>query len=243
MHPDPAQRFSGAAEMEQALNKMLDVPVPFWKRATSWAAVLLAAAGITYVTLQWVSPAYEADAGFFRLTEKGTEERLLSGVRIEPGQRLFLDFETNRPSWVYVINADGTGEQNLLFPVPGIELENPVPSGKHTIPGEADDVEQFWNVTSAGGEEFLLVVASTKALDFIERRIPDLNAVVPGQPIPLSGDRIAPELRGIAGMSAAPERRPSSGPLLTDEIVVGVALRSASELEVRLWELALFNPE
>ena len=248
MHPDPERRFASAGEMERALAEVLDlpvpVPVPVWKRAPVLAALLLlAVVAVAYVADKFFTPPFTPEAEFFRITEQETEERLISGVRIWPRDQLFLEFENERPSWVYVINADAAGDQNLLFPSPAIEATNPLPPGTHRFPGVVAGETHYWDVTSAGGEELLLVVASTTALDFLEAQIAELRPVEPGAPRPLTDNGITSKLRGIAGMSPAPDRKREVDTPLRREIVDSVVLRSGDGGGIRLWELTLFNPE
>lgn len=251
MHANPDRRFASAGEMERALNEVLEAPVrsvgkqtPFWKQTPVRAAMLLlAVVAVAYGTYSILNPSYAPEANFYRFTEAGTEERLISGVRIQPGDQLFLRFESERPSWVYVINADATGEQNLLFPAPGLEVTNPLPPGTHAIPGEVAGIEQGWDVTSAGGQELLLVVASTRALDLIEEQIAKMRPVVPYGPLPLPRDGVVSELRGIAGMSAVSEGGRWVESPLVGEIADGVTLRSGKGNGIYVLELLLSNPE
>ncbi len=254
MHPDPDRRFASVGEMERALTEVHDAPgptpeptpepTPLWKRAPMWAAaLLLAVVAVAYVVDKIPASPFTPEAEFYRFTEQATEERLVSGVRIRPGDQLFLEFESEHPSWVYVINADAAGDQNLLFPSPAIEATNPLPPGTHRFPGVVAGETQYWDVTSAGGEELLLVVASTTAIDFIEEQIADLRPVVPGGPLLLPEGGVVSELRGIAGMSPAPNGERQVDSPLRREIVDGVALRSGDGGGIRLWELTLFNPE
>ena len=244
MHPDPKQRFASAGEMERALAENLEVPAkqPVWKQAPVRAAMLLLALVVAafFVHRIFLTVPFDPEATPVRYTPERTEERLISGVRIRPGDQLFLEFESKHRSWIYVINADATGEQNLLFPVPGIETTNPLPPGTHTIPGFLDGLKQYWNVTSAGGEELLLVIASTKPVLFIENQITSLRPVTPGAPLRLTEDA-ASKFRGIAGMSAAPEE-PVEAPVVR-EILGNVSLRSADGGGIRLWEWVFSNPE
>ena len=246
MHPDPKQRFASAGEMERALADSLHVPSPKTLKTWNplWAAVLL----VAIVALAWginhfLPTPLVAEAEFYRFTENGTVERLVSGVRIRPGDQLYLEFENDRPAWVYVINADAMGEQNLLFPVPGVEVTNPLPPGEYKIPGFFNGVEQGWDVTSTGGEDRLLVVASTRALDFIEEKLAGVHSVVPGEPIRITETEVASEIRGIAGMSAIPQDAPSVDSPMLEEIARGISLRSGKGGGIRVWELVLPNPD
>ena len=61
---------------------------------------------------------------------------LRQGARVVPGDRLFLEFESSQPVFVYVVNQDEQGEGYLLFPIPGNSPTNPLPPGQsHRLPG------------------------------------------------------------------------------------------------------------
>ncbi len=53
------------------------------------------------------------------LHRDGQNIRLRQGARVVPGDRLFLEFESSQPVFVYVVNQDEDGESYLLFPIPG----------------------------------------------------------------------------------------------------------------------------
>lgn len=242
---DPDQRYSSAREMEAALRATVQQKASPWLRppAGFWAAlVVLGLLGVAYVATQF-GGGLEAYSRFYRLDPHGSKERLVPGMEIRPGQQLFLEFEADRPVWLYVINTDTAGEQNLLFPVSGLELQNPVPAGSYVIPGFIEGTPNYWNVTSATGEDLVLVVASTAPLESIEEEISSWYAVTPGNPMRLRGGAVVSELRGIAQLSPAPASQDQRAPSLTDEIVEGLTIHSGQARGVRIWEMALSNPE
>lgn len=120
--------------------------------------------------------ALEADASMLRAGE-GAHQVLTDGDRVRPGDRLALEIETSERAHVFVVNEDLRGDVFLLFPIAGLDLGNPLPGGRrHQLPGRLDGVPQHWQVTSTGGRERFLVIASSRALPELEREIAELAA-------------------------------------------------------------------
>jgi serine/threonine protein kinase len=142
---------------------------------------------------------YRIRAAFHRALPSGSTA-LHANARVRPGDRLFLEVEATRAVHVYVVNQDERGESYLLFPLPGQAVRNPLAGGQvHRLPGAVD-----WEVTSAGGREHFLVVASPEPLDALQRVFERLPAPRVGGPAataaPLSNETIG-QLRGIGGLS------------------------------------------
>jgi tRNA A-37 threonylcarbamoyl transferase component Bud32 len=251
MSIDPGRRYHSAGEMERELTAFIGArraPAP--AQRTGRRQMLLAAAAavvlalVTTFVVREVFGSFEPETAFFRFNkEQGTEERLVDGVKVAPGDSLLLEVRLDRRTWLYVLNADAAGEQNLLFPVEGLAFDNPVPKGTHRIPGIVNAEEQYWEITSAGGNETLLVVASRRPVDFIEESIAGLKAVTPGSPIRIADATVGERLRGIGGMAPAPPDEPGSQGGPVEQIRSGVAVRAGEERGMRVWELTLPNPE
>jgi len=122
-------------------------------------------------------------------------------------------------------------------------VSNPLPEGLHKMPGVVEGERQYWDVTSAGRQDLLMVVASVSAVAEIEEKIAGLHPVTPGGPLRITEDDVAGELRGIAGMSPAPKGGDHIDSPLVDEIRGGVSRRSGSGRGVHIWEWILSNPE
>ena len=138
---------------------------------------------------------------------RGAYRRLTPGDRIAPGDRLSLEFHASRPMWVYVLNEDERGESYLLFPQPLFDVANPIqPDSTAVLPGPIGGRENTWTVTSRGGREHFLVVASPEPVPDIETELRKLPAARPGRPVqyavvePGAVDR----LRGVGGVTPVP---------------------------------------
>ena len=139
----------------------------------------------------------------------GSEDGLASGARVYPGDALSLRADLAESTYVYVFNEDDNGDLFALFPLPGLELSNPLEQGRHYLPGLLDDIEQRWIVTSAGGQERFLVVGSPVPLPELEQLLLASDSARPGRPVQ-GTDSDAPfeVLRGVGGIeSAAPTGR------------------------------------
>jgi len=209
---DPQKRFSGMGEFEDALVA--------WRGGTSglvqqsagrsvsrylaWAGVVaLVTLAAVFAWPVLFPSAYRAEVDLYRLGE-GTEERLVAGATTAPGDRLFMEFEGNRDLYVYVLNEDENGEVFVLFPLPGFDLSNPLKKGeRHRLPGELGGGNQkYWQVTSAGGAETFLVLASPSPLTDVEQAMMQMPKALPGRAVVykrLSGEALK-GIRGIGGV-------------------------------------------
>jgi hypothetical protein len=108
---------------------------------------------------------YTVRASLFRLGADGGRGRLESGDRLSLGDELTLEFEASRSVHVYVIDEDEMGNAFALFPLPDLDLRNPLPGGTtHTLPGSRAGKSLSWVVDSPGGTEHLMVLASPERL-------------------------------------------------------------------------------
>jgi hypothetical protein len=190
------------------------------------------------------APAFLAEAAMFREARTGDsgDVRLAAGGQISPGDRLFLEIEGSGPMHVYVINQDEAGEEYLLFPLTGFETTNPLPGGvEHRLPGVLDGIEQSWVVTSAGGTERFLLVASPEPVALIEEQIRSMSSAQPGAPIRMAEGTV-PRLRGVGGVGQAGEvARKSEGNLSElAENLAGEDADGRKKMHVELFELS--NP-
>lgn len=180
---------------------------------------------------------YRIRAVFRRALDAGSEV-LQEGARVRPGDRLFLEVDSTTPVHLYVVNQDERGESYLLFPLPGQSVSNPLPAGKtHRLPRDV-----YWEVTSAGGREHFLIVASPEplgALEAVFARLPAPRAGGPAAAAAALSQEEVGQLRGIGGLSPRKAEGPSA-----DLFRSAVALGVESELVKGPWirQLTLENP-
>ena len=206
--PDPEARFETVGEMEQALATAAEtdraaVPETTRRpRARIWAGLLAVALAAWAILFLWPrgvpSAGYTIDATLLRAAA-GTEEALLPGSRVVPGDRIHLELEASRDLHVYVLAEDDRGEAYLLFPLPGCAVRNPLAGERrHRLPPDQNGRRFSWGVSSAGGTEHLLIVASPEALVDFEA---ELATLPPPQrtealAMPLDPEALA-SLRGV----------------------------------------------
>ncbi len=149
--------------------------------------------------------AISAEAVLWRV-RAGRRVPLADQSAIAPGDRLHLEFTSAEPLHVYVLDEDAAGETFALFPVPGGELSNPVAAGEHRLPGAFDGRSFDWVVTSAGGREEVLIVASRRPVAALEDRVAALAPAESGRQVTYArvGDETIAALRGIGGLAPAP---------------------------------------
>jgi eukaryotic-like serine/threonine-protein kinase len=217
---DPARRFTTAGELERALEKVSTagsdpspvpkktIPPPNKRQFRMWLGILAVAALAVVVffvrTVNTPPPTQMlvADARLMLDLVDGPIA-LEDGASIAPGDHLYLEIEADTPVHIYVANEDETGAVFTLFPVPGLDIENPIPAGHHRLPGTIGGAANDWQVTSAGGAETFLVVAASRPVPEIERRIAEW-AVASADRVVATNPEDGPTLRGVGGLSAAP---------------------------------------
>lgn len=186
--------------------------------------------------------AYDVEAALVRRTG-GRYQRLAPGDRVHPGDQLSLEFHATRPAWVYVLDEDERGESYLLFPQPRFDARNPIANDSTVVlPGRSAGHEQAWTVTSRGGREHFLVIATPAPLTDLDRRLATLPRAEPGRPIRYATvpapalDR----LRGVGGVSDVAPVRPARG-----DVFEQFRTLSSREFGVRgVWvrQITLENP-
>jgi hypothetical protein len=158
-------------------------------------------------------------ADLVRAEEPGTP--LADGATIGPGDRLAMQVELKQPTYLYLINEDEQGESFVLFPLPAVEPQNPLPAGSHQLPGAIAGQPQNWVVTSTGGSEHFLVVASSRPLDVVESFIEGTRKA--------GGDRASARSGESAGYE--PDTRDFTGSDDSWEAVRGVGGLAPSDVE------------
>ncbi len=159
-------------------------------------------------------------------TRAGRPEPLDTGGSVRPGDFLSLEVECPEPFHLYVLNEDQIGNLFVLFPVPRLDLANPLAARQRAVlPGDRDGVAHNWVVTSTGGQESLLVVASRLRLIHLERELARLAVAASNGP----GGRLALVPRpGSAsrGLGGSAFRIPTPALGVSRLAVVAAALQS-----------------
>jgi eukaryotic-like serine/threonine-protein kinase len=228
--PDPRARFGSAREMVETLEAWRpdaarpSRPTPVLAFAVLAALVGLAAfafwrarqaphalpAAVAPPPVVVPTEGYAVEASFLRRDSNGATP-LVTGDRVKPGDRLSLEVRTTRPAWFYVLDEDDRGERFLLFPQPRFDVQNPLPADStFVLPGTVGGKENAWTVTSAGGREHFLLVASPEPVPEIEADLVRLPAAQPGRPIEYAtvGEAAMERLRGVGGVAELPASTP-----------------------------------
>lgn len=188
--------------------------------------------------------AFEVGVSLHRSTPDG-DERLVAGALVRPGDALFLEIRGSSPLYVYAFNADAAGESYVLFPAPGLDTANPLaPGEEHRLPGTAGGLEASWQVTSAGGRERVLVVASRKPIAELEAEIAKLPKPEKGAPVvyPRASETTVARLRGMGGLLTGPVAgRHFKSPGL-GAIEHAIPAGPATMPDPFVWQIELENP-
>lgn len=209
--PRAAQRCASAREFVAALGT--GAPPGRRGRRRAWLVAVPVLAVITIAALAAFNAGrgpgadargtYTVEAALVRHGSVGPEP-VVDGGLVSPGDRLSLRWRASRPLWVYVVNADDRGESYLLFPQPRFAARNPLPADTPVVlPGTMDGGEVAWTVTSAGGRETFLVIASPEPLAEFDGPVAGLAAPEPGRAIEYAAAPPAAleRLRGVGGLS------------------------------------------
>jgi len=172
---DPAARFGNAAEMENTLAGCLTAQPAPRNTHSGWRAlaVALAAAALFAVALAWWAmpqrSAPDVDVALMR-QQGAIGEVVTDGMPVSVGDRLSFRVSASRPVWLYAFAADDRGELQRLFPLAGLDTENPLPAGRDVeIPGLWQGRAMRFEVSSQAEAEDFLLVASLAAVDRLEK--------------------------------------------------------------------------
>jgi serine/threonine protein kinase len=172
-------------------------------------------------------------------------ERLLPGARVRVGDQLTMEIQGSRSMYVYILNEDSEGKVFTLFPLRGVVPTNPLPGGVPlTLPGRLGNRPHTWAVSSAGGTESLIALASVEPLTALEQELTHIPEAQLGQEptytqISAAGVRA---LRGIGRLEAAPDPGGSNGSRLSEAL--GQLSRSVEKRsDLWVWQVQLENPK
>ena len=219
LDPDPRRRHRSAKEWLESMNRSKEVVQPQREepaRRSPRSRVAFAAAaiaGLAVATAAWAmftlkNAPLRFDAQMLRSRDNGAwtkldETAIHSKDAVRIGDRLMLAFDSDRKSYVYVINWDDEGRAYLLFPMRGSELHNPLEAGdEHHLPGTVQGEPFAWEVSSAGGREHFAIVASRDRLAEFERLVGSLESVAVDEHKELSPSAFEGLLRGVGRASS-----------------------------------------
>ena len=186
-------------------------------------------------------PPLTVTAGLFRRAHSKDEPIPRSGGRVAPGDKLWMEIHGNEPMHVYILNEDDAGRLYALFPLTGAVPRNPLDADKaHRLPGQMGDSLIYWTVTSAGGRESIVAVASRMPLSELDSLIALAPHASPGQPVQVSPMALH-SLRGIGGIAKEGTATPETRRRLQDAID-GLTRRANEKGDVWVWETHLENP-
>lgn len=176
---EPARRPASAAAMASALlalNPGTPVQASARPRRLLAAAALVAAAvalAIGLLARSGTGP-WQATVAF---ANADTGAAIVDGSAVTLGDALQLTVRASAPSHVYVINQDADGAVAVLFPLPGLDLANPLPAGRDVVlPGSRDGRVLAWEIASPSDSEEFVVIASPVALPRLQARLLDRPA-------------------------------------------------------------------
>ncbi len=110
----------------------------------------------------------------YRLEAHGSNETEFqnheSGEALTSGDKMRFVVRVNRKAYIYILLLASQGEVSQLFPMPGIQLRNPIPAGEtNTIP-DASSAAVF-TLDEVTGREHIQILASTEPLSDVEQRL------------------------------------------------------------------------
>lgn len=269
LNPSPGERYQSAGEMELELALTLGTLARREvRRRRAWNVAMAGIAGFALIVGGFT--AYERLS--HRLTSPGStnvpgvaappalapltataqlvrrvgvhEEPLEPGSRIAPDDDLSLIIRGTDSMYVYVLNEDAAGEVNGLYPIKGLVPANPMGAGvPHRLPGDLGDQVVYWNVTSSGGNESIVAIASRAPLQDLEDAMKGVPAARRGYPVQFA--KLNPmalrDLRGIGGTKTLP---PPVGEAKRRLDAAIQALKEEGEKtgDVWVWSIELRNP-
>jgi serine/threonine-protein kinase len=226
--PDPADRLPTAGAMEHALARSLEVsteggtpaPVdrPWWKRARARAFAVGGALVLAAVASSLLRPTgnLTAEAAIYAVGGPDGDRPLAPEEVIPLGGALYVQIQGDEDMFVYALNEDSQGEFHVLFPL--TESADPLVAGvRHRLP----ESNRAWGVSSEGGRERIVVIASRERLEDLEAEIAD-------------APRAAEE--GNRGVGAVVETEAPSKSTQLGEITSLLLRRRSDRDGIRTWE-------
>jgi hypothetical protein len=169
---------------------------------------------------------------------------LSNGDKVRTDDQLYLEITTTEPAHLYVLEQDEEGRAYVLFPLPGGDLRNPIsPGAKQRLPGKLEGAAVNWKVSSAGGREAFLVVASRRRLAELEDLLSGIEPASFGLPVDATSTMVAALRRGIGGLEKEPSPSQAGPPFgMLREALTRLAAGQRSTEQIWLREIILQNP-
>lgn len=177
-----------------------------------------------------------ARAGLFRGAGAAASE-VEDGSQLAVGDHLYLEIEPLDTVSVYVLDEDRSGQVVVMFPLVNVDAANPVAGGAtRRLPGTVRGRAFDWQVTSAGGHETFLIVASRRPLPAIEQEVAALEHASTGHDVTYAAlpPSAMDDLRGVAGMVPAPQEPPAAAGGRLEALAKRLSRAPRSEVWVRL---------
>ena len=187
------------------------------------------------------APASTPMARLHRLRE-GRDEPLAPNDGLTLGDALSLEYEGPQPMHVYVFDRDEKGSVFVLFPIAGLDLANPLPAhARLRLPGTRQGQPFDWRVSSRGGREEFVVLASPTPLETLEQGMTSFpRARVGGEADAAPPGDGAP--RGLRGVGIITPESPAGD---SNSRILSQAIRELEHArpDVWVWKLMLQGPE
>ena len=261
LEPDPASRYASVGAMEKALADTLHPGRWAWLRWVESHPGRVAAALVFFLVAMGVltskvdmplpppppppQPApLTATVSLMRATGAGGEVSLPPGGTVKPGDGLTMRVTPSERMHVYVLNKDTNGEVYALFPIPGLVPTNPLEGHRtHRLPGSKPDGSGTvqWDVTSAGGQETIVVLGMREALHGIDSVLAQIPRAEWGRPAQIAPS-VLQRLRGIGGLKAGPPVASEDDRQGVEALLDWLKMRREQKGDVWIWETVLKNP-
>jgi serine/threonine protein kinase len=245
LDPEPRRRPRSAKEWLDSIARSQEIAAapkpqtvtrrPVRSRLAIAGAALAAMAVGAWAMFASMNAPLRFDAQMLRSRDNGAWMKLdnaaiASNDAVQVGDRLMLAFDSDRKTYVYVINWDDEGRAYLLFPMRSSELHNPLAAGdEHHLPGMVQGEPFAWEVSSSGGHEHFAIVASRDRLAEFERLVGTLESVTVDAQKELSPSAFDGLLRGV-GRATSFKAKSAGGP---EEILRNLQKQIQSDPEMK----------
>ena len=201
---DPAKRPANATQFARAL---APAPAPAPSRAATFALAAGVALALVGTLFSFRGPQKVSDAAALAavdaqvLRARGTQwAPLAQDATLAVGDRLSLALQGGATRYASGFDADQSDEVSVLYPLPDLDLKNPLPQGRDvTLPGTIARRPFAWQVSSASGSEELVLIVATAELAAVERKLAAwLPAKVPAEAQPRGLGVLAPSTPSVA---------------------------------------------